>query len=1582
MRDRNAELQSVVKRLGITTELFWEPVRLTSPPPWAGHIPFAFWLAGAAAPAVFVELGTHSGNSYAAFCQGLAEHRVPARAYAVDTWEGDEHSGRYGAEVFADLHAFNEARFSGFSKLLRTSFDDASLYFAEGSVDLLHMDGLHTYEAVRSDYERWLPNLSPRAVVVFHDINVRERGFGVWRLWEELRSRFPAFEFHHSEGLGVLGAGNEQAEAMRALFGLSESEAATARQLFAARGTLFRHRVQEAELERRLRDVSDEAERLRAERNAEAAPLEGGTALRRIARPARALADWMRGLPDQRPARSSPALHAEPAAEPAPSDLGAALREAMRVRLEAFLGTSGRLVLPRDPDPAVTVLLVLFNQAELTFACLQSIRECAGEAALEVVIVDNGSTDRTCALLDRIEGAAVVRSGRNLHPSGVNRAAREAKGRHILLLGSDVQLLPGALAAALRTLESADDAGAVGGRIVLPDGTLEEAGSIIWNDGTTQGYAGGWRLDDPAVLFRRNVDFCSAAFLLTPRRLFEHLGGCDPVFAPSCFEEADYCVRLRRAGYRVVYEPDVTVQRCKPNSPARPAEDLELGQRSRLAFRERHADWLCGQQTAEAADISRARFARPDGAAPAILVVGDRVPREDRRWGDRRLREMVRTLVEAGARVTFYPTLPHLETWPEARRALGGDVEIAFGSSGGRLDKFLLARSGQFDAVIVSHPRNMRSFLDAAPGDALAGARIFYDAGAIAALAKIRRRALRGDPLPEAEGEALVHEELAPAGAATVLAASEREAALFRGSGARDVRVLTLPLTPTPTAAPFEARSDILLAGAVQEDGLPDMDALQWFVREALPELRARLGQSIRLKVIGDVKAPAVQALGELGCDFLGAADDLRPHFEAARVFVAPARFAAGAPLEVYTSASFGVPVVTTRSLAGQAGWQDGRDLLAADDPSAFAQACARLYEDAELWAALRRNGLERCAEACSPEAFRPAVEALVREVPVLRPAPELPAPAFEADRPDYAEWVMRFDTLGRSERAAVARRVAEMPFRPLISVVVPLYNTPPHVLRRCIESVLGQLYDRWELCLVDDASSDAGVAAICREFARRDGRVHFKRRAENGHIAAASNDALRMATGEFVALLDHDDVLAPHALSSVAEALNENPALDLIFSDEDKIDEDGRRSEPWFKTGWNYDLMLSQNCVVHLGVFRRAVLEGIGGFRSGYDGSQDYDLTLRFLEASAPDRIRHIPAVLYHWRIIPGSVAAGVDEKLYPYEAARRAIQEHLDRRGAGAVVERQRHPGYYRVRWPLPAEAPRVSLIIPTRDKAHLLSRAVQSILDLTLYGNYEIVVVDNGSREPDALAYLESLASNPRVRVLPYPKPFSFSALNNHAVEQVASPIIAFVNNDVEAITPGWLGEMVSHALRPEVGAVGAKLLYPDETIQHAGVTVGIGGTAGHPHVGQPRAALGYFGRLVCTQRFSAVSGACLVMRRDVFQEIGGFNETEFGIAFNDVDLGLRLNEAGYAVVWTPFAELLHHESASLGDAAGPERRARYLRECASLRRLWPEAIRDDPFYNPNLSIRGGDFRPAFPPRAAPPWAPDRLSGATRS
>jgi len=1119
---------------------FLTPDLVVAPPSWLGHVPFAFWIVDATRPSTLVELGTHTGNSYSAFCQAVKVLGQPSACFAVDTWEGDSQAGYYGDEIHRTLSDFHDPRYGGFSRLMRMTFDEAAGHFADGSIDLLHIDGLHTYEAVRHDFETWRPKLSPRGVVLFHDVNVRKDDFGVWRLWEELSALHPHFTFLHSNGLGVLGVGEEIPEAARRLFEIQEENGA---RLATTRG--FFDRLGQGVVDaQRTRQLTDEGDALRAD--------------------------------------------------------AADLRRTIDRRVDDLRASMTAVA---ERDQSIITLQSWLAERDQSVAALRS-----------------GLAERDTTVAERDQSIATLQSW----------------------------------------LAERDSA------IVEFNATIAE------NESTLAAMRGTMSVLRVEAEMLRNV-LASTSWKMTA-----------PVRAVGRAAR-----RLRRF---VGSRHHMTV---------RPMSDVVV---SGDAF-------------------------ESTGWDPAFLLVSDRG----------RAPTGI-CLLSLRARETDPPLLPVLYV----------DSGAGFGEAGAIT--LPLATDGLIETLIVL------------PADT---------------------RALR--------------------------------------------------LDPTDRPARF---------------------------------------------AIDDV---TITEIGKLG--------------------------------------------VLARAVAGYR-----------DRPGEL------------LRLPLRHR---------SPSALKNALmTSLSRDLPPRERAL------------DYAAWVRLYDTVTPNDRAAMAARPPSA--RPLISIVMPVYNPPEVHLRRALDTVLDQTYPHWELCVADDASTRPHVATVLAEYAARDSRVKVVKRETNGHISAASNTALDLATGEFVALMDHDDELPPHALYEVAAEIGRHPDVDILFSDEDKIDEEGRRYDPYFKSDWNPDRFLGQNMVSHLGVFRRSILREIGGFRVGYEGSQDYDLALRAAERTEAARIRHIPMILYHWRVFSSSASFSTTALPTATDAARRALRDHFDRIGTNARVDPA--PGaewYSRIVHPLPDPAPSVSLLVPTRDKLDLLRQCVEGLLNETDYPNLEVLILDNNSEKRETLEYFAALEKRDRVRVLRCDGPFNFSAINNAGVAAAKGEIVGLINNDIKVIEPNWLREMVSHAVRPEVGAVGAKLYYGDDTIQHAGVVTGIMGVANHVHKHLPRAHPGHFGRLRLTQNVSVVTAACLLLRKSVFEEVGGLDVENLAVAFNDVDFCLRLREKGYLIVWTPHAELYHLESASRGDDLAPDKIERFRREIRFMCERWGEALRRDPYYNPNLTLDAEDMGLAFPPRVEKTW-----------
>jgi len=535
-----------------------------------------------------------------------------------------------------------------------------------------------------------------------------------------------------------------------------------------------------------------------------------------------------------------------------------------------------------------------------------------------------------------------------------------------------------------------------------------------------------------------------------------------------------------------------------------------------------------------------------------------------------------------------------------------------------------------------------------------------------------------------------------------------------------------------------------------------------------------------------------------------------------------------------------------------------------------------------------------------------------------------------------------------------------------LLSIVLPVYNTEPNHLSECINSVLKQRYSNWELCIVDDGSTLSETIHILNNFKNIDSRIKILTRTTNGHICVASNDAIAMSSGQFICFLDHDDTLSDFALESIFNCIKSNGDIKLIYSDEDFIDRNNSRVSPHFKSDWNRTLLYSHNYITHFVCVDSKIIKELQGLRIGSEGAQDFDLLLRLSEILEDTEICHIPEILYHWRISDGSTASSSDAKTYTASAGLKSLERHFKRTNNDVSVEHLTEANYFRVKWKIPVPQPLVSIIIPTRDGFEILFNCISSILKKSSYSNYEIIIIDNESTDTQTLHYLTELSSRSdnKIRVLSYDIPFNFSKLNNYGVKESGGELICFLNNDTEVISSDWLEELVSQVLRDDVGCVGAKLLYSNDTIQHAGVILSIGGLAGHSHKGFPRNSNGYFNRLKIAQELSAVTGACLMVKKKIFNLVNGFDEENLPVAYNDVDFCLKLREKGLKVIWTPFAELFHHESVSRGYEDTPEKIARHDKERQYVVNKWKSNALRDPFYNINLTRDREDFSIALP------------------
>ena len=555
----------------------------------------------------------------------------------------------------------------------------------------------------------------------------------------------------------------------------------------------------------------------------------------------------------------------------------------------------------------------------------------------------------------------------------------------------------------------------------------------------------------------------------------------------------------------------------------------------------------------------------------------------------------------------------------------------------------------------------------------------------------------------------------------------------------------------------------------------------------------------------------------------------------------------------------------------------------------------------------------------------------------------------FEPEEVPYGPWYRAYIP---TEETLEIQRKQKFDYSPLISIAVPAYQTPVEFLRQMIESLIVQTYSNWELCIVNASPDNEEMQKVLAEYSAGDSRVRFCNLKENLGIAENTNRAFAMAKGEFVGLLDHDDLLAPNALYEIVKILQDHPQADALYTDEDKVTTElDEHFQPHLKPDFNLDLLRSNNYICHFFVVRKSIVEKAGGFRKEFDGAQDYDFIFRCTENAG--EVLHVPEILYHWRTHKASTADNPASKMYAFEAGKRAIEAHLERTGTEGEVSHTQDLGFYRVKYPVQGK-PLVSVIIPNKDEKETLQTCLEMLEKNTGYQNFEIIIVENNSTTDEIFRYYKELSGNRKIHLLRWGKESNYSAINNFAAAHAKGEYLLFLNNDVKSINPDWLEEMLGVCQRPEVGGVGAKLIYPDNTIQHAGCVIGMGGIAGHMFVDMPADHTGYLHKASLLQDMSAVTAACLLMKKEVFEQAGGFTE-ELAVAFNDVDLCLKVRKNGYLIVYDPYAKLYHMESKTRGAEDSKEKVRRFQTEIEYMRCHWIDILKNgDPCYNKNLSL----------------------------
>lgn len=1264
---------------------------------WNEHIPFAFWLVEHLRPVSIVELGVHTGLSYSAFCQAVKVLQLECKCLGIDTFEGDPHAGVYGPEILRELRSHHDPLYSGFSTLIQDTFDNALEHVADGSIDLLHIDGTHFYESAKDDFERWLPKVSPRGVVLFHDTQETGHGFGVHRLWSELIQRYPSFEFHHGHGLGVLGVGMDVATAVGTLFNASEADRSALRQLFSSLGSRLTLELQAGETPQLKNAMAAMAQTI--------AKLEN---------------------------------------------------EAAAARLSLEAATEKRTELSRSLDEAISRL----KGAEETTHQLR-ISALTGVHAIGI------QNQRLASAARLVRGAKMAAKQREEHLHEQERHLVTYRQRFIAssFKSRITAWAPWTAGKKLRKQQS----------LILQSGVFD---AEYYQSQLPEGFSAS----DPVLHYLVIGWKCG----LSPHRLFD------------------------ASWYQKTYRREL--------KGAEPLTDflIEGWKEMRLPNSLFQTSWY----------LKRYQEEMPEGQNPLSDYLKHGTSKK--RWPH--------PLFDGGWYVSKY------------RKQLSGKTPLEHFLSDANAWKH--RPNGLFDTTwyVAEHLGKSGKGMIPLLHYCEIGAQLKFSPNPLFDVPWYLGRYPEVAKLPHSVLEYYLH------------------------------HVTSECLQPHPL---FDAA---------------------WYLEQYAPELE-----------------PGATAFSHYLDRGWRLGFSPHPSFDAKR----------------YLDRNHDVAALGMEPLRHYLGfgWKEGRAPNAWFDPRDY------LQRNPDVAAA----GLEPLTHYVEHGQFEDRYRERDSSMALLG----VPDPL---DRYDCWLETNTFTKAAEEDlRTALTRATGCLP---KISVVMPVYNTPLWALQKAVQSVTGQIYGNWQLCIADDCSPEPDIRQYLQALQASDSRIAVTFIKQNSGISAASNAAAALAEGEFLAFLDHDDELTVDALAEMALGLAAHPDWDMAYSDDDLIDPAGRRHRPQFKPDWSPTLLLSFMYMSHLLVVRRSVFENLGGFRVGFEGSQDYDFALRASEVVG--QVGHIPKILYHWRVMPGSTATSGAAKPESFERGRLAVQQAVERQKVSAEVI---HPdwalragcGIFSLRFP--DHGPQVDIVIMNRNGGKLLEKCLRS-LQMTTYQNFVVTVADNTSDDPGTLEALRK--SGARVITLPdeVPGRFSFSNLYNRALSQSTAEFVLLLNNDTEVKNPRWLSQMMGYALMEGVGAVGACLHFPDHTVQHAGMLLGCHeGKVGHAFKNTPAHEHGYMALRAVTRESSGVTAACMLIRRACYFSVGGQDEQRFAVGYNDADLCLKLGDKGLRSIYCGEAELFHHEGKSRGTGNDDPLEEAAIR--AEVRH------RPDRFYNINLSLENERF-----------------------